>query len=723
MSAHEELYGLEAVRAHLIERLRLDHYGWDGTLVMTATYSPEDNKLRLSSTRRLDAETYARVKAAGFAWAPKQQIFVAPMWTPEREDLALELAGEIDDEDTSLVERAEERAERFEGYSERRGEEAQQAYAGVKAISDGIPLGQPILVGHHSERRARKDAERIENGMRRAVNAWKTAEYWEQRARGAIRHAKYKERPDVRARRIKGIEADKRKAERSLAELTTARDAWLAVAVIEPEEARQAAAVRLAGGAGPGIRMPRKDGDRPDFNERPDGYTALTNGYPGLYAPRTLAEVLEVATAPETWAPRIERYIRWIEHYSNRLTYERAMLADGGGLVADKFNFAVGGRVCRRGDWFVVTKVNRKAGAVVSLSVVGHWCSTVQVEEVSDYRPPAAGDAEKVEKAMKPLPLCNWRAPGCVEMTTAKWKEVSRCSDAYAVRNFTAAHEYRWRGDRGEGGEPCVYRQRSIYSMGKSTVTPVFLTDAKVTEPPAAPREPVTLPAPPMEAEAEAQAAELERLRRAREAREAKQAEAAPFQAMAEALRTGAAVQVVSAPQLFPTPPELAAWMVEAAAIEPGNRVLEPSAGTGRLLQAIQDGTHGTAIRTAVEINFDLCSQLRLMCDDVRQADFLQCNGDLGKFDRIVMNPPFANGVDIRHIEHARGFLAPGGRLVALCADGPRQRERLRPLAEASGGWYEPLPAGSFAESGTNVNVAMLVIDDYRGPKERPGRT
>jgi hypothetical protein len=50
----------------------------------TATYSPEDNKLRLSATSRLDAETYARVKAAGSSWAPKQEIFVAPMWTPAR---------------------------------------------------------------------------------------------------------------------------------------------------------------------------------------------------------------------------------------------------------------------------------------------------------------------------------------------------------------------------------------------------------------------------------------------------------------------------------------------------------------------------------------------------------------------------------------------------------------------------------------------------------------
>lgn len=129
-------------------------------MTYTATYSPEDNKLRLYASSRLDKETYERVKAAGFKWAPKQELFVAPMWTPSREDLLLELAGEIGDEDKSLVERQEERAERFEDYSESRKADAEAAHKAVHAISDNIPFGQPILVGHHSERRARKDAAR-----------------------------------------------------------------------------------------------------------------------------------------------------------------------------------------------------------------------------------------------------------------------------------------------------------------------------------------------------------------------------------------------------------------------------------------------------------------------------------------------------------------------------------------------------------------------------------
>ncbi len=70
-------------------------------MTYTATYSPEDNKLRLYSSTRLDRELYARVRGAGFIYAPKQELFVAPMWTPEREDLLIELCGEIDDEDPS----------------------------------------------------------------------------------------------------------------------------------------------------------------------------------------------------------------------------------------------------------------------------------------------------------------------------------------------------------------------------------------------------------------------------------------------------------------------------------------------------------------------------------------------------------------------------------------------------------------------------------------------
>lgn len=68
--------------------------------IYRATYSPDDNKLRLYAASRLDPETYKKVHDAGFRWAPKQALFVAPAWTPGREDVLLSLAGEIEDEDS-----------------------------------------------------------------------------------------------------------------------------------------------------------------------------------------------------------------------------------------------------------------------------------------------------------------------------------------------------------------------------------------------------------------------------------------------------------------------------------------------------------------------------------------------------------------------------------------------------------------------------------------------
>jgi len=44
---------------------------------------------------------------------------------------------------------------------------------------------------------------------------------------------------------------------------------------------------------------------------------------------------------------------------------------------------------------------------------------------------------------------------------------------------------------------------------------------------------------------------------------------------------------------------------------------------------------------------------------------------------------------------------------VAICAAGPRQRDRFEAIAAE---WIE-LAAGSFKQQGTNVNVAIVVID------------
>ncbi len=176
-----------------------------------ATYDPGDDKLRIYPAYRLDKEgEYATVKAAGYRWAPKQECFFA-VWSPRREDVALELAGEITDEQSSTLDRAEERSARFAVYQGKRQTEANAAYDTAQEIAQRFEGGQPILVGHHSEARARRDQKRIHNAMSKAVKLNDTASYWKWRAAAVKRHAAYREREDVRIRRIKKIRADRKR--------------------------------------------------------------------------------------------------------------------------------------------------------------------------------------------------------------------------------------------------------------------------------------------------------------------------------------------------------------------------------------------------------------------------------------------------------------------------------------------------------------------------------
>lgn len=81
-------------------------------------------------------------------------------------------------------ERLEARAERRRGWAENRAAAGEAARERVHRITDQIPFGQPILVGHHSEGHARADQRRIETGMRSAVDNWRMAEHHTAKAHG-----------------------------------------------------------------------------------------------------------------------------------------------------------------------------------------------------------------------------------------------------------------------------------------------------------------------------------------------------------------------------------------------------------------------------------------------------------------------------------------------------------------------------------------------------------
>lgn len=187
---------------------------------------------------------------------------------------------------------------------------------------------------------------------------------------------------------------------------------------------------------------------------------------------------------------------------------------------------------------------------------------------------------------------------------------------------------------------------------------------------------------------------------------EAMEAERPRFERLAD---PEAAPRVVSAFNLFQTPEPLAEQA--AGLFETFGRTLEPSAGLGRLYRAVRRRAADCRI-TLVEQAAECCAELYRMTEgdefaELVQADFLSCGVDrLGRFDSIIMNPPFKMGRDIKHIEHARKLLAPGGRLVSFCANGPKRHARLRPEAAQ---WYD-LPAASFRSEGTHVAAAIVVF-------------
>lgn len=591
-----------------------------------ATYSLQDNKLRFYPFRRLSPTTYARVKAAGFSWAPKQELFVAGMWTPQREDLLVELCGDIEDEDITPEERAADRADRFSEYSGNANRRASAAHRAVESICDGIPLGQPILVGHHSERHARRDQERIQNGMRKVVQEMKRTEYWRDRASASLAHAKYLEKPAVRARRIKTIEADKRKAERNKAEAADFVKLW----TNPDQELTRQRAKGIANYDHISMCFPLAEYPRDLPASQYEGsmglWSALDDGIITPEQARDLAVPAHRRTI--AWSDR------WIAHYENRLVYERTMLGEQGGLVTDRVKPEKGGAVRSWAGpgygkgWSYIRKVNKVS---------------VTIDDVADYAP--AGGKPRIFKRTMPFDKLT------------------------AVMSQAQVEEARARNDGS-------FAETAFGDGFFLSTDPVSRPSTKV-EPPA-------------------------------------------WKAIEEAANN---VQAVVAPELFPTPPELAARMVEEACIGPEDRVLEPSAGTGNLVKAIRQAAPGAEI-LAVELNAAAAQQLQhvLPSSDpgyyaVFTADFIDVvvEGDegIGTFDRVVMNPPFSD--EIAHVRRAFGFLKPGGRLVAIMSEGPFFRsynadKEFRTWLEEVGGVSEQLPPDSFKASETGVNTRLVTI-------------
>jgi hypothetical protein len=270
-------------------------------------------------------------------------------------------------EDRGPAERAADRAERFAGYLGKRLDEA----AGHADLYDAGPSAR----GYQSQARAERAAARHDRQAGRAVDAWDKAEYWQRRTAGVISHALHVSSPSVRMGRIKELESEIRKHEKSRAERDGVRSGWLKIAAETDTVSQTAAALRWARSTSHLTYWDRHQHPRrAEIKE-----THLSDLLHGVSDPITGAEAaaLYLADHPEQTAEG-----PWLTHFRHRLAYETAMLEAQGGR-AGEVEIEVGGWL--RGGRHLsneerqIIKVNKSnaTGRVVSVEVRDNYPSSV----------------------------------------------------------------------------------------------------------------------------------------------------------------------------------------------------------------------------------------------------------------------------------------------------------------------------------------------------------
>ena len=156
-------------------------------------------------------------------------------------------------------ERREARASRLREWAAKREVKAASAFGAVERLSGMIPLGQPILVGHHSEGRARRDAARIDGGMRAGLEHARKAEEMAARAETIERQAAgaiYSDDTDAAERlaeKIAALEAERERIKRYNA---TCRKGQRDLSILDDAQRQSLIVVARVGQIGPAGEFP-----------------------------------------------------------------------------------------------------------------------------------------------------------------------------------------------------------------------------------------------------------------------------------------------------------------------------------------------------------------------------------------------------------------------------------------------------------------------------------
>jgi predicted RNA methylase len=187
--------------------------------------------------------------------------------------------------------------------------------------------------------------------------------------------------------------------------------------------------------------------------------------------------------------------------------------------------------------------------------------------------------------------------------------------------------------------------------------------------------------------------------------------------------------------QQFSTPIELSLAASAAAALTPGDLVLEPSAGTGLLAVLAELRGALLCLNEFAETRSELL-ELLFPAARVHRFDAAQINDRLDPSiapSVVMMNPPFSALAHVdrampdaayRHVASALARLRPGGRLVAITGasfspDNPSWDGAFSKLQEQGKIVFTAAVEGAvFARQGTSVDTRLTVIDKV--PAEDP---
>lgn len=190
-------------------------------------------------------------------------------------------------------------------------------------------------------------------------------------------------------------------------------------------------------------------------------------------------------------------------------------------------------------------------------------------------------------------------------------------------------------------------------------------------------------------------------------------------EAIAGLLATGEVITDVDQ-GFYPTPEPTVERLLDLAELEPGCEVLEPSAGRGAIAEAV---AARRAIVDCVELDAARAEHIRAggYARQVTAADFFSVKVER-RYQRVIMNPPFAGRQDIRHVKRALRFIQPGGLLVAIMygsltyREDRRTKDFLARVWEARGTLWE-LPADAFPAVGVATVIAVIPVRDLAPPQ------